>query len=70
MKKIRLSLLVSPAVDNFLEEVSRSEGITKAEVFRRALALLKAARQQKELGRPYMGFVADQSKLDAVIIYD
>lgn len=41
--KLRVEYSLSPAVDEFLEQVSASCGITKSEAIRRALELYKRA---------------------------
>ena len=50
VKKIRMSLDVTPAMKKIIEDLAAPEGITQGEVFRRAIALLRAAQKAKADG--------------------
>ena len=47
----RMSVNLSPEMESLIEETSRREGITKAEVIRKAFALLKISETEKKKGR-------------------
>lgn len=49
-EKIRLSLDVSPEVNDLLDELAFSTGGTKSDVIRKAIALIKVAVDGKEKG--------------------
>lgn len=49
--KVRLSLDVSPALNDRLEEIATSTDSTKSEVLRRALALMDVAVEAREHGQ-------------------
>ena len=66
-EKVRLSLQVSDELNRLLEEMADDAGITKSDVLRQALALMKAARDGKKDKR-HLGFVADARKLDTEIV--
>jgi hypothetical protein len=67
MRKVRLNLDVSETVDRMLDQIADEAQTTKADVFRQALALVKAAHDGKRQGR-HLGFVRDASKLDQEIV--
>lgn len=46
----RFTIDLSTEIDQKLTEISRKEGITKAEAMRRAFALLAVAEQEKSKG--------------------
>lgn len=50
-RKIRLSLDLTPAMKKIIEDLAEAEGTTQGEVLRRAIALLKAAKQAERSGR-------------------
>jgi len=47
----RMSVNLSPEMESLIEETSRREGITKAEVIRKAFALLQISETEKSKGR-------------------
>jgi predicted transcriptional regulator len=49
-EKIRLSLDVSPEVNQLLDNLAASTGGTKSDVIRKAIALIKVAVEGKEKG--------------------
>lgn len=64
----RLSMVVSSDLDQLISELAAQTGTSKTEVVRRALAVMKAFKHQKDQGRGHIGFVSDPSKLDTEII--
>jgi hypothetical protein len=64
----RISFEVSNEVAEMLDRVARQQETTMADIVRRALAVIKAAERQKDLGRPHIGFTTDPSKLDAEMV--
>jgi len=64
----RLSMIISEDLDQLIEDLATETGTSRTDVVRRALAVMKAFRQQKEQGRSHIGFVKDPTKLDAEII--
>lgn len=47
----RMSVNLSPEMEALIEETSKREGISKAEVIRKAFALLKISETEKSKGR-------------------
>ena len=65
----RLTLDLSPEIDNSLTEIAERYGITKAEAMRRAFALLSVADSEKRKGKGFsLGIVREneQHELEAV----
>jgi len=50
-RKIRLSLDLTPAMKKIIEDLAEAEGATQGEILRRAIALLRAAKQAERNGR-------------------
>ena len=68
MAKVRLNMVLSAELRAFLEALAEEEGVTKTEIFRRALSVLKAYKQQIKIGRKHIGFTSDPSKLEAELV--
>jgi hypothetical protein len=66
-EKVRLSLQVTEELNRLLEEMADDAGITKSDVLRQALALMKAARDGKKQHR-HLGLVSDPKKLETEIV--
>jgi hypothetical protein len=49
-EKIRLSLDMTPAMKDVIDQLAEREGITRAELLRRAIALLKTVKDAEEKG--------------------
>lgn len=64
----RLNVIISDDLDRLIEELATETGTSRTDVVRRALAVMKAFKQQKEKGRDHIGFVSDPSKLDVEIV--
>ena len=68
MAKVRLNIEVSPELADILDRVAKAEHATRSEIVRRAISVLKACKEQREMGRPHLGFVKDPRRLDAEIL--
>ena len=68
MNAKRLSVIISDDLDRLIDELAADAGTSRTDVVRRALAVLKAFKQQKKQGRSHIGFVSDPTKLDAEIV--
>lgn len=66
-EKVRLSLQVSEELNGMLEQIAAESQASKTDVFRQALALMKAAHEGKKQGR-HLGLVKDPAKLDTEIV--
>lgn len=64
----RLSMNISEDLDTLIDDLASDANISRTDVIRRALAVMKAFRQQKLAGRDHIGFVSDPAKLDAEIV--
>ncbi len=64
----RLSVNISDDLDKLIDELADDANITRADVVRRALAIMKAYKQQKNIGREHLGFTSDASKLEADLL--
>ena len=67
-KYVRLSVNISEELDDLIDDLANDAKISRTDVIRRALAVMKAYRQQEAAGREHIGFVSDPSKLDAEIV--
>lgn len=67
-KTKRLSMVISDDLDRLIDDLVQDTGTSRTDVVRRALAVLKAYKEQKERGRTHIGFVADPENLDAEIV--
>ncbi len=68
MAKARLNIELSSELTEFLEGLAEKENVTKTELVRRALGVLKMYDQQIDQGRKHFGFVSDPTNLDAEIV--
>jgi hypothetical protein len=68
MAKVRLNIEISQSLVDFLDALAESEHATRSEMVRRAISVLQAFHQQREIGRPHLGFVRDPERLDAEIL--
>lgn len=66
-EKVRVSLDLSPILNDQLEQIMAEEGLTKSELLRRAIALLKVATDAKQRGLS-LGLLDAQGKLQTTII--
>lgn len=64
----RLSMIISDDLDRLIDDLAQEANTSRTDVVRRALAVMKAFKQQKAKGRSHIGFVEDASKLDAEIV--
>ncbi|HVQ07360.1 MAG TPA: hypothetical protein VMS43_02890 [Allosphingosinicella sp.] len=68
MAKARLTIDISAELAQLLADLADESDTTKADIVRRGLAVMKAARDQKRAGREHLGFVRDPSRLDAELL--
>lgn len=68
MSKVRLSMEINRDLAELLDEVAEEEAVTRTEMLRRAIALIKTAKEQRDAGRGHFGFAEDSNKLDLEII--
>ena len=68
MAKVRMHIEMSKDLDDELEALARSEGVTKSEMLRRGLSVIKAFKEQAKRGRTHLGFVEDSTKLNAEML--
>ncbi|WP_017346111.1 ribbon-helix-helix protein, CopG family [Pantoea sp. A4] len=59
MSKSRISVTLTPEIDEMLEQVSRSQNISKSHAIRRAFALLQIAEEERQKGRE-LGIIKDE----------
>lgn len=64
----RLSMIISDDLDRLIDELASEAGTSRTDIVRRALAVMKAFKEQKARGREHIGFVKDATKLDAEIV--
>lgn len=68
MGKVRLSMEVSQSVIDLIDELADRECTTRSDIVRRALAVVKMAKEQFAVGNTHLGFTSDASKLDVEMI--
>jgi hypothetical protein len=68
MAKVRLNIEVNQELADVLDSLAETEHATRSDIVRRALSVLKAFKQQREIGRPHLGFARDPQNLDAEIL--
>jgi hypothetical protein len=66
MAKVRLHLDISQELAEVLNNVAKSENITRSEIVRNAISLIETCREQRVKGK-HLGFVQDASRLDTEI---
>ncbi len=64
----KLDLKISESLERDLGEMAQMANTSEADILRRGLAVMKAFREQKALGRKHLGFVSDASNLDVEIV--
>ena len=68
MAKVRMSMEINEDLANLLDRIAEDEAVTRTEIIRRALAVIKTYKEQIDAGRTHMGFVRDSDKLDLEIV--
>lgn len=63
----RMSVNLSPEMESLIEETSKREGITKAEVIRKAFALLQISESEKKKGRA-IGVISEDSNHEMRVV--
>lgn len=66
--KVRLNIEVSEELARLLDNLADEEVVSKTEIIRRALAVMKSYREQIKVGRTHIGFTRDSDKLDMELI--
>jgi flagellar biosynthesis/type III secretory pathway ATPase len=66
--KVRLNIEVSEDLARLLDNLAEDEDVTRTEIVRRALAVLKAYKDQIDVGRTHIGFTRDADKLDLELV--
>jgi hypothetical protein len=64
---VRLSLDLSPDTNTVLEHLAEDKGVSKADILRRAIALMEVAVEAKKNGRKF-GAVDEEEKLVTEVI--
>jgi Ribbon-helix-helix protein, copG family len=68
MAKFRLNIELTQQMLDLLDSLADLEGVTRSELIRRGITVLKAYREQREIGRPHLGFTKDPQRLDAELL--
>jgi len=68
MAKARLSIEVSEDLARLLDELADSEDVTRTEIVRRAISVMKAFSEQRKVGRTHLGVSKSPEGLDAELI--
>jgi metal-responsive CopG/Arc/MetJ family transcriptional regulator len=68
MTKVRMSMEINEDLVNLLDSIAEDEQVSRTEIVRRALAVIKTYREQIDAGRTHIGFVKDSDKLDLEIV--
>jgi metal-responsive CopG/Arc/MetJ family transcriptional regulator len=68
MAKVRLNIEVSEDLAKLLDSLAEREDVTRTEIVRRGLSVLKAYRDQIETGRTHIGFTEQPKNLDAELV--
>jgi len=68
MGKVRLSLEINEDLAKLLDDIAEGEAVSRTEIVRRALAVIKTYKEQMDAGRSHIGFVRDSDKLDLEIV--
>ena len=61
----RLTMTADISVKDFMDNLAREHGITRDEVFARAVVGMQLIRAARSRGLPHVGFVSNPQKLDA-----
>jgi predicted transcriptional regulator len=67
LDKVKLSLFVSPQLNETLENLARQNGSTKSDVLRKALALLEVASEAKKDGKRIGILTGDRQVLTEIV---
>ena len=65
--KVRLSLDISPELNDLLEELAETSGVSKSDVLRRAITLMKIAVDAKQTGKKFGIAEKDQTIATEII---
>lgn len=67
METARINLVISASLNAELERMADEQGVSRTELIRRALSLMKVAHQARKEGR-FVGVADTMSKLDTLIV--
>ena len=56
MNKVRLSLEINEDLAKLLDDIADDEAVSRTEIVRRALAVIKTYKEQMDAGRSHIGF--------------
>ena len=65
--KIRLTVDVSPELNQTLDQLAENAHLTKSEILRRAIALMKVAAQAHEKGQKLALIAQDQQAMTEIV---
>lgn len=68
MTKVRLSIEINEDLAKLLDDIAEDEAVSRTEIVRRALAVIKTYKEQMDAGRTHIGFARDSDKLDLEIV--
>lgn len=68
MAKIRLNMEVSEDLVRLMDNLAEKEHVTRTEIVRRGLSVMKAFEEQIKAGRVHLGFTAEPQDLDAEML--
>jgi metal-responsive CopG/Arc/MetJ family transcriptional regulator len=67
MENARINLIISAKLHMELEKMAEEQGVSRTELIRRALSLMKVAHQARQEGK-FVGIADKASKLDTLIV--
>lgn len=67
METARINLNISAKLHTELEQMADEQGVSRTELIRRALGLMKVAHQARKNGK-FVGIADKAAKLDTVIV--
>ena len=68
MAKSRLNIEVSEDLANLLDDLAKAEDVTRTEIVRRAISIIKAYSEQRKVGRTHIGFAENPKALDSELV--
>lgn len=68
MAKSRLNIEVSDDLARLLDDLAKSEDVTRTEIVRRAISVIKAYSDQRKVGRTHIGFAKTPEGLDSELV--
>lgn len=68
MAKIRLQMEMSTAAADMLTDLAEREGVTRAEILRRGLLVMRAFQTRRASGPAHLGFAEDPAGLETELL--